>query len=351
MVVFYLNNYEVEGAGALSAESQDEDFSADMQPLIIEAMGSFHIGGTIVEVSGLDVRSVQFAPGGVPTTVNPNGEAIVGQAYAQYVIPSHRSSNYSLVLWHGGGLTGAVWETTPDGREGWQLFFLRRGWPVYLCDAVERGRAGFARPELLGGDPIFPTVADAFERFRIGAGPGSYSDDPDRRRVLPGCQFPVDAYMQFVRQLVPRWTTTDELTTQAYLALVDRIGNCVVVAHSQAGQFALRVAQERPGRVKALVLIEPHGLGDPDRTAALYDVPILAVYGDFIDQDVRWPVIRAHAEAYFKKVRAEGGSITIMDLPQVGIRGNSHMMMVDRNSDEVAAVVDDWLQERGLTTG
>jgi hypothetical protein len=100
----------------------------------------------------------------------------------------------------------------------------------------------------------------------------------------------------------------------------------------------------------ALVLVEPHGLGDPERTAALRDVPILAVYGDFIEQDARWPRIKANAEAFFARVRAAGGSVDVMDLPRIGIRGNSHVMMADENSDEVAGIVETWLRDRGLKT-
>ncbi len=51
-------------------------------------------------------------------------------------------------MWHGGGLSGVTYETTPDGREGWQTLFLRKGFKVYTSDAVERGRSGFASPDI-----------------------------------------------------------------------------------------------------------------------------------------------------------------------------------------------------------
>ena len=31
-----------------------------------------------------------------------------------------------IVLLHGGGMTGAMWEQTPDGRPGWMQHFLRQ---------------------------------------------------------------------------------------------------------------------------------------------------------------------------------------------------------------------------------
>ena len=82
--------------------------------------------------------------------------------------------------------------------------------------------------------------------------------------------------------------------------------------------------------------------------AALAGVPVLMLYGDFIEGDARWPAIRARGVAFAEAVRAAGGSVDVVDLPARGIRGNSHMIMMDRNSDVVAALVQDWLVGRGL---
>jgi pimeloyl-ACP methyl ester carboxylesterase len=317
------------------------------QPVALERWGSFHVGGREVVVSGQPVREVLFSPGGVPARVDPNGTYLMGAMYAQYMIPANPRGGAPILLWHGGGLSGVSWETTPDGREGWQHFFLRRGWPVYVSDAVERGRAGWSMiPEQTGGAPVLLTVDNPFERFRIGAGQGSFA----RGEVLPGNQFPADrdSYMNFMRQIVPRFTTTDELSLEAYLALLDRVGPSVVVAHSQAGLFGWRAAQERPDKVRALVLVEPAAVGDAAKAAALRGVPVLMVYGDYIAQDARWPTIRANGVRFAEAVRAAGGSVDVVDLPERGIRGNSHMIMMDRNSDEVAGVVQEWLAARGL---
>ena len=83
-----------------------------------------------------------------------------------------------------------------------------------------------------------------------------------------------------MRQIVPRWTTTDAAVTAAYVALIDRVGDAVVMVHSQAGQFGWRAAQARPGEVKALILLEPAGVGDAAAMAALRGLPVLLVYGD-----------------------------------------------------------------------
>jgi hypothetical protein len=320
------------------------------ESIVLRGMGSFHVGGRLVELSGLPVKEVTFTPGGVPAKVDPNGTYQVEQMYAQYFLPQVRRGKFPLLMWHGGGLTGVTYETTPDGREGWLNWFLRHGWDVYNSDAVERGRSGWARyPEIFKGEPVFLTVANPFERFRIGPGPGSWDADPAKRQVLDGSQFPVDSYMSFVKQNVPRWTTTDEPIIAAYTELVDKVGPAVLLFHSQAGQFGFKVAQARPDKVKALIAIEPAGVGDPAKAAALKDIPTLMIFGDFIEQDARWPKIRETDVAFAESVKAAGGSVAVVDLPKLGIKGNSHMIMMDKNSDQVAELIQKWLVEKGLS--
>jgi pimeloyl-ACP methyl ester carboxylesterase len=317
----------------------------DAPPIVLARWGSFHVGGREVRVAGEPPREVLFTPGSAPALLDPNGTYLVGAMYAQVMEPAPRRGALPLMLWHGGGLTGACWETTPDGREGWQHFFLRQGWEVVVGDAVERGRSGWTRiPEETGGVPVTLTVENPWQRFRIGPG------TPQEGRVFPGQQFPADAqsWRNFIRGCVPRFTTTDELTLAAYGALLGRIGPSVVVAHSQGGFFAWRAAQEWPEKVRALVLVEPASTGLAGKVAALADIPVLMIYGDYIEGDPRWPAIRARGLAFAEAVRAAGGQVEVVDLPAIGLTGNSHMIMMDRNSDAVAGLVQEWLAGQGL---
>ena len=318
-------------------------------PIALRDMGSFHVGGRDVEVSGKPVKEVVFTPGGVPAKVDPNGTYSVEAMYVQYFLPAERHGSVPLLMWHGGGLTGVTYETTPDGREGWLNYFVKKGWDVYNSDAVERGRAGWAMyPDIFKGEPLFLAKANPFERFRIGQGAGSYSPDPAKQRVMPGSQFPVDAYGNFVKQNVPRWTTTDDAIIRAYTALVDKVCPCVILFHSQAGQFGFKVAQARPDKVKALVAVEPAGQGERAQAAALKNIPVLMVYGDYIDQDTRWPQIRKNGLGFTDEIVKAGGKVDVLDLPRAGQHGNSHMLMMDRNNAEVAALIQQWLEKQGL---
>jgi pimeloyl-ACP methyl ester carboxylesterase len=322
---------------------------ANDEPITLRGMGSFHIGGRVVEITGKPVKEVVFTPGGVPAKVDLNGLYQAEQMYVQYFLPQKRSGKVPLLMWHGGGLTGVTYETTPDGREGWLNMFIRKGWDVYNSDAVERGRASWAMyPDIFAGEPVFLNQANAYERFRIGGGEGTWDRDPAKRKLLPGNQFPVEAYENFVKQIVPRWTTTDAAIIAAYTELVDKVCPCAILFHSQAGQFGFKVAQARPEKVKALVAVEPAGIGDPAKAAALKAIPTVMIFGDYIAQDARWPKMRQNDYDFADAVRAAGGSVDVINLPEIGIKGNSHMLMMDKNNAEIADVIHKWLAGKGL---
>lgn len=318
------------------------------EPISLRDMGSFHIGGHTVEVSGEPVREILFSAGGTPARFDPNGSYQIEQMYVQYFLPQDRRGKFPLLMWHGGGLTGVTYETTPDGRDGWLNMFLRYGFDVYISDAVERGRSGFAAPGVWPGEPLFLTQADPFTRFRIGDGAGSWNADPAQMKVLPGNQFPTEAYGKFTRQFVPRWFTTDAAIAAAYTELVDKVGDNILLVHSQGAGFGFAVAEKRPDRIKAIVAVEPAVAGDPALAGILKDIPVLMLYGDFIAQDSRWSHMRRAGLVYAEALRAAGGKVDVVNLPERGIAGNSHMLMMDKNNGEIAALIQQWLAGQGL---
>jgi len=334
-------------AAFLSIASSAIAFADD---IVLRDMGSFHIGGRIVEVSGKPVREIVRIPGGPPSKLDPNGQYQVEQMYTQYFLPKVRNGKFPLLMWHGGGLTGVTYETTPDGREGWLNMFVRKGWDVYVSDAVERGRSGFATADVWPGEPIFITYADPFERFRIGAGEGSWNPDPAKQKLMPGDQFPVEAYANYMKQIVPRWLSTDDAVIAGYIALVDKVCPCVLLLHSQGGSFGLKVAEQRPDKIKAIVAVESASAGTLANAAALRNIPILMVFGDNVDLHPRWVAYRKLDLEYAAAVRAAGGKVDVINLPELGIKGNSHMMMMDKNNGAVADVIQHWLVQQGLAS-
>jgi pimeloyl-ACP methyl ester carboxylesterase len=266
--------------------------------------------------------------------------------YVQFVKLAQPKAKVPILFWHGGGLTGVTWETKPDGKPGWQQWFLNAGYDVYVSDAVERGRASWARyPEIFKSEPMFRTKKEAWELFRIGP---SY-EVGGQRATFEGEQFPTEAFDQFMKQGVPRWVTNDGPTQAAYDALVQKVCPCIVVVHSQAGNFGFTAALNAPDKIKALVAVEPSGAPDLAKVdvTRLKNVPHLIVWGDFHDKNT-WQRLVVLPTRYRDALVAAGVKADVFALPAMGIKGNTHMMMMDRNSDDIARLISNWLTKQGL---
>ncbi len=197
-------------ACSLSLASAQETNKGKPEPLMIQEQGSFAIGGSVITAFD-PIKQGAFNPAGT----DPAGQTLHGDhAYVFYQVPVN-ARKLPLVFWHGHGQSAKTWETTPDGREGFQNIFLRRRFPVYLIDQPRRGRA--AR----GTQPIniaaTPDEQLWFGIFRLGAWPDFY----------PGVQFSRDpeALNQFFRQMVPNTGPYDaQVNTDAVSALFNKIG-------------------------------------------------------------------------------------------------------------------------------
>ena len=318
--------------------------------LQVRDIGSLHVGGRSARLAGLPPQEIRFSPGGPLVRIDPNGEFEIEQMYVQYVRLARPRARDPLLLMHGGGLCGTMYETTPDGRPGWQRWFLQAGHDVFVADAVERGRASWARsPQFFEGEPVFRTKAEAWELFRIGPD-GSWAGAVHGSRCHPDTRFPALAFDQFMKQSMPRWASTERAVQAAYDTLAREQGPFVVVTHSQGGNFAFAMALAHPDKVRAVVAVEPSGFPDPashDLTR-LAGIPHLLVWGDHLDASAVWRQVRPRVENYRAALVAAGVDVEDLDLPACGIAGNSHLPMMDANSDEVAARIQVWMDCKGL---
>ena len=318
--------------------------------LQVRDIGSLHVGGRSASLSGLPLQEIRFSPGSPLVRIDPNGEFEIEQMYVQYVRLAAPRARHPLLLMHGGGLCGTMYETTPDGRPGWQRWFLQAGHDVFVADAVERGRASWARsPQFFQGEPVFRTKAEAWELFRIGAD-GSWAGSVRGSRAHPDTLFPAHAFDQFMKQSIPRWASTEAAVQAAYDTLAREQGPFAVITHSQGGNFAFSMALAHPEKVCAIVAVEPSGFPDPaahDLTR-LAGIPHLLVWGDHLDGSAVWRQVRPRLERYRAALVAAGVEVEDLDLPARGIAGNSHLPMMDTNSDAVAAAVQAWMDRKGL---
>jgi pimeloyl-ACP methyl ester carboxylesterase len=131
---------------------------------------------------------------------------------------------------------------------------------------------------------------------------------------------------------------------------VQKVCPCIIVVHSQGGNFGFTSALNAPDKVKALIAVEPSGAPDPAKVEAakVKGVPHLIVWGDNIDKHAVWPRIAANPIKWAQAIAAAGGKADTFDLPKMGIKGNTHMLMMDRNSDDIAKLVNEWIGKQGL---
>jgi hypothetical protein len=328
-------------------------------PLIIQDQGSFAVGGTVATAPGT------FDP---LKPLNSAGQTYRGDhLYAFYQVPVN-ARRLPLVMWHGAGQFSKTWETTPDGREGFQNIFLRRGFATYLIDQPRRGDAGRSTVETT----IKPTPDEQlwFNQFRVGIWP-NYFD---------GVQFARDpeTLNQYFRAMTPNTGPFDlNVVADSVSALFGRIGPGILVTHSQSGGPGWLTAIKNRN-VKAIVAFEPgsnfvfpEGEVPPPMTnafdtlqgvpvsmaefKALTEIPIIIFYGDNIPaqptnmpaQD-SWRARLEMARLWRDAVNRHGGDVTVVHLPEIGIRGNTHFPFSDLNNVEIADQVSKFLTEKGL---
>ena len=304
-------------------------------PLVIDKQGSFFVGGRTIHSDSLST---------LPAYV-PSGSVAVEQMYVHYQVPVG-AKGLPLVLIHGCCLTGKTWETTPDGRMGWDEYFVRQGHPVYVIDQVSRGRSAANATQVtavLAGKapatatpPVFMASQEsAWAIFRFGA---------EYPKVFPGMRYPLGTIDEFWKQMVPDWAPTlptPNPTVPALSELAGRLGSAVLISHSQSGIYPFQAAALSTRGVAGIVAIEPAGCPPANGDLKPYlGLPMLVLWGDYVDLAPRWAPRLKACRDFVQAVNQAGGKAENVLLPDLGIKGNSHMMMQDDNSLQIA----DWLQ-------
>jgi hypothetical protein len=339
---------------------------AQKKPIVIQDQGSFAVGGSVVTAPGTfdPIKHGAFNP----TNQSSEGQTLHGDhAYVFYQVPD-KARKLPLVLWHGYGQFSKTWETTPDGREGYQNIFLRERFPVYIIDQPRRGRA--ARGAVGGTIAVAPEDQLWFGIFRLGVG----------NKFYPGVQFSKEpeALNQYFRQMTPNIGPIDlEVNTKAVSALFDKIGEGILVTHSHSGGQGWMTAVKNKN-IKAIVSYEPasnflfpegqvpetityvggslKAVGIPMADfMKLTKIPIVIYYGDNIPlQPVenpgqeQWRAALIMAKRWVDAVNKLGGDVTLVHLPAIGIKGNTHFPFSDLNNVEIAGLMSKWLKDKGL---
>lgn len=359
------------------------DTPVSMQgPLVIAEQGYFHAGGRLVQ--------------------SANGQIMTGQMFVQYQIPQDRRHPYPVVMIHGGGQTGTNFLSTPDGRQGWAEYFLRAGYAVYVVDQAGRARSGFFTEAY--GKTRRPNTEAMSNRFTAFAQSREWPQ-AHLHTQWPGTGRVGDAtYERFFASQVEDIADLDLIETlnrDAGAALLERIGPAILLTHSQSGPLGWLIANERPKLVKGIVAVEPSGPpfaevafigapnwfkdGAPNRFHGITRQPLAFSPAVTSPRDLQVvqqaapdapdlvrcrlqaeparqlvhlagiPTLIVVSESSYhapydhctaRFLTQAGVANDFVRLPQVGIRGNGHMMMLERNNLEVAAFLDGWLRRR-----
>lgn len=309
--------------------------------ILLKETGSFYAGGKQVTISGKPIYKRQFVKGGPVRTVDPNGDFETGQMYVQYFKLEKPLQKYPVILMHGGGVCGSVWENSLTENKNWLQLFLEHGFDTYVVDAMERGRSGFSQyPDIYTSEPVFRSKNEAWTNFRIGS---IYNSDPSKRISFNDTQFPVERFDDFMKMNVPRWTTNNAAITDAYRVLMQKMDDCILIIHSQASEFAGVLIKEFWHKIKAAVIIEGSSAPSDENLCCL--VPTLYIWGSHIEQGSNWAIYQANMRAYYEKQKRFNAPVEWIDLSDKGINGNSHFMMLDKNSTEIFNMIYVWLKK------
>lgn len=361
--------------------AQEKTASSLADKTVLAAQNYFFVGGKYIKVG--------------------ERQLMAGQMYVQHFAPHKITRPWPIVMVHGTAQTGNNFLGTPDGRKGWADDFVAKGYDVYVVDQVGRARSG-SSPETYGPYMRF-SVSDLEQIF---TGQENYSLFPQAKLHTQWPGGPGVAGNQFFDQFyasqvesIANGVKTEELNDPALVALLEKIGPAILLTHSQSGVFGWKVADMRPDLVKSLIAVEPNGppfyevnfrggtdwYTDSDKPARAwgvtripltYDPPaseasqLSMVREDKSDEPdhVRcWlqasparqlprlkgiPIAIVTSEASFratydhctaKFLTQAGVKNTHVRLEKENVHGNGHMMMLEKNSSQVAQVIAHWL--------
>jgi pimeloyl-ACP methyl ester carboxylesterase len=348
----------------------------------IARTGFFYVGGHYVGGEGKEVMD--------------------GAEYVEVMVPKKIRRAYPIVFLHGAGQTGTDWLQTPDGRTGWAYYFLKQGYVVYMVDYPARGRSTYV-PDADG--PLTIRTAPQLEKIwtdltEMGDWPQAkkYSQWPSDAPNKGKMGDPIfDAFAKTQVQFL-QGASQDKLNLDAHIALLEKIGTPVILlTHSQGGLFGFQVADARPKLVKAIVTAEPAGppIQNVDTAKQTYtgnsplawgvtsmpthyDPPIndpselqveLEAKSDGPGLIACWlqkepahklvnlsgiRVLDISAEASYHRVfdscdakwlNQAGVKTDYVKLEDVGLPGNAHEMMLEKNSDGIAAFLEGWIEK------
>jgi hypothetical protein len=371
------NKLLLQTAGCLSATvllallTSAHAFAEESKPQIleIESMGARAFGGSMV-----------------PMPDDPTNFQACDHGFAEWFIPP-RAREHPMVLVHGSSTR--TYQTTFDGKPGFQSLFLGEKYPVYLVDLPWTGRAGKACSEY-NWSPVNNTFSARFV-FTNRVGPWAPNTPESAKQFFPDVAFSKDPAVldQYFRNQYVEFNAPDniEIESTALAILLEELykkhgKGAILHTHSSSHSRGLLVPRKTntlAGQIgwepsfspvfPAGELPPPIPRADGTLVAAGAEIPlaefmkltkhpILLIWGDFIpkrlDPANAGSVLegrRIWLEQYklFAEVaNKHGGNVKNVVLPEAGVSGNTHYPMADTNNAQVFRVISQWLKDEKL---
>ena len=354
-------------------------------PVVLARQGYFFVAGQYVSLS--------------------DGQNMAGQMYVEYQIPVVHTRPLPIVMIHGGGQTGTNFEGTPDNRPGWRDYFLSQGYAVYVVDQPGRGRSAY-HADVYGPTNRSTTLTieqrfTAPELFNLWPQAHLHTQWPGSGPNKGQVGDPIfDQFYASQVESIANAAETEQLNKTAGGALLDQIGPAIILTHSQSGPFGWQIADARPNLVKGIVAVEPSG-------PPFYDVNLIGAPNYFSDGALSrpWgitvtpitysppvtdpsqlqftqqatpdspdlvrcrlqtgtvhqlptlqhvPILMITSEASYHSsydhctseyLTQAGVEHTYIRLPDVGIHGNGHMMMLEKDNLQIAGLIEQWTRQ------
>jgi pimeloyl-ACP methyl ester carboxylesterase len=293
---------------------------------------------------------------GIDTVALPRGEFLTGTYLSvECWTPKEIRSPYPVILVHGGNGQGLDWMTTPDGRRGWALEFVARGYKVYVVDRPGQGRPPFFT-EVHGAYPAqAPSYEQAMTAIRPQGAQAAHTQWPGSVQIGDPT---IDQFMASQGPALPNAAGAESAWRMSGAKLLDQTGPAILVTHGDSSRFALVVADERPALVKGIVAIEaqapfsaggrgggPNAAGPRRLTATPVDfakigqIPISILTAEASPATMRDP----ETVAFLQRAGCRAEQIVLAD---AGVRGNGPFVMLEKNSTEALQPMLAWLDRR-----
>ena len=319
----------------------------------------------------------------------PGKTHMCGQMFVEVFVPEHITCPYPVIMFHGAGQTNLNWLGTPDGRKGWADYFVEKGYVVYLAEQPARGRSAYHPEE--DGPRTYHPVEIIENRFTSNDGTWPkarlHTQWPENGRYIGSEIF--DQFASAQVEYIPSNRRSQELVQDAAGALLEKTGPAILLTHSQAGPFGWNIADAYPEQVKGIIAVEPFGppfsrdlSNDHPKNYGISDLPLhfepevqspedfkLELYSSDQEGEVDgWvvknqeytlprfqniPILFLTSEASYHSDYDHLTSYVLnqwkvahdfVRLEDVGICGNSHMMMMEMNNLEIADFIMKWMQ-------